>query len=73
MLIDKIVKSLYSDNETNKQWQNLTLIDFKDSDFQHIFPLNKGMNKINVKFDAPIALQIDGETVLGVTEYTAWK
>lgn len=29
--------------------------------------------KINVKFDAPIALQIDGETVLGVTEYTAWK
>ncbi len=29
--------------------------------------------KINVKFDTPMALQIDGETVLGVTEYTAWK
>lgn len=29
--------------------------------------------KINVKFDMPMALQIDGETVLGVTEYTAWK
>lgn len=29
--------------------------------------------KINVKFDLPTALQIDGETVVGVTEYTAWK
>lgn len=29
--------------------------------------------KINVKFDRPTALQIDGETVVGVTEYTAWK
>lgn len=29
--------------------------------------------KINVKFDSPMALQIDGETVLDVTEYTAWK
>lgn len=29
--------------------------------------------KISVKFDRPTALQIDGETVVGVTEYTAWK
>ena len=27
--------------------------------------------KITVKFDAPTALQIDGETITGVTEYTA--
>ena len=27
--------------------------------------------EITVKFDRPTALQIDGETVLGVTEYTA--
>ena len=26
---------------------------------------------INVKFDRPTALQIDGETILGVTEYKA--
>lgn len=30
-------------------------------------------NEITVRFDAPRALQIDGETVLGVTEYTAKK
>lgn len=29
--------------------------------------------EITVKFDSPMALQIDGETVTGVTEYTAWK
>lgn len=28
-------------------------------------------SKITVKFDRPTALQIDGETILGVTEYTA--
>ncbi len=27
--------------------------------------------EITVKFDAPTPLQIDGETILGVTEYTA--
>ena len=27
-------------------------------------------HQITVKFDKPTALQIDGETVLGVTEYT---
>ena len=27
-------------------------------------------NEITVKFDRPAPLQIDGETVLGVTEYT---
>ncbi len=27
--------------------------------------------EITVKFDQPTALQIDGETILGVTEYTA--
>ena len=26
--------------------------------------------EITVKFDAPRALQVDGETVLGVSEYT---
>jgi hypothetical protein len=26
--------------------------------------------EITVKFDHPCALQIDGETILGVTEYT---
>ena len=29
--------------------------------------------EITVKFDAPRALQIDGETIIGVTEYTARK
>ena len=29
--------------------------------------------EITVKFDRPTALQIDGETVRGVTEYTARK
>ncbi|MBR3039120.1 MAG: diacylglycerol kinase family protein [Lachnospiraceae bacterium] len=29
--------------------------------------------KVKVKFDIPTAMQIDGETVLGVTEYEAWK
>ena len=28
---------------------------------------------VKVKFDIPTAMQIDGETVLGVTEYEAWK
>ncbi len=27
-------------------------------------------NEVHVKFDRPCALQIDGETVLGVTEYS---
>ena len=30
-------------------------------------------NEITVKFDGPRAVQVDGETVLGVTEYTAKK
>ena len=29
--------------------------------------------KITVKFDKPMALQVDGETIRNVTEYTAWK
>ncbi|MBR6094328.1 MAG: diacylglycerol kinase family protein [Lachnospiraceae bacterium] len=29
--------------------------------------------KIKVKFDIPTAMQIDGETVLNVSEYEAWK
>ena len=33
----------------------------------------KAGKKITVKFDHPTALQIDGETVRNVTEYTAWK
>ena len=27
-------------------------------------------NEIKIEFDKPSALQIDGETILGVTEYT---
>ena len=27
-------------------------------------------NKITVKFDKPTAVQVDGETILGVTEYS---
>ena len=27
-------------------------------------------NRISVKFDVPTAVQIDGETILGVTEYS---
>lgn len=29
--------------------------------------------KVKVKFDIPMAMQIDGDTVLNVTEYEAWK
>ena len=29
--------------------------------------------KVKVKFDIPTAMQIDGDTVLGVSEYEAWK
>ena len=28
---------------------------------------------VHVQFDRPVALQIDGETVLGVTEYKAYS
>ena len=28
-------------------------------------------NEITVEFDRPTALQVDGETILGVTSYTA--
>ena len=31
------------------------------------------LGKQTVKFDSPRALQIDGETILGVTEYTAYS
>ncbi|MCR5060521.1 MAG: hypothetical protein K6A80_05740 [Saccharofermentans sp.] len=30
-------------------------------------------HRITVTFDRPVALQIDGETVLNVTTYTAYK
>ena len=30
-------------------------------------------DEVTVKFDSPCALQIDGETILGVTEYTAYS
>ncbi len=30
-------------------------------------------DEVTVKFDTPCALQIDGETILGVTEYTAYS
>ena len=29
--------------------------------------------KIKIKFDSPMAMQIDGDTVLNVTEYEVWK
>lgn len=37
--------------------------------YSKMFTAYKG-NEITVKFDKPTAVQIDGETVLGVTEYT---
>ena len=45
---------------------------FKGGHVKHtdVFHLFTGKD-IKVEFDRPIALQIDGETVLGVTEYTA--
>ena len=45
---------------------------FKGGHVKHtdVFHLFTGKD-IKVEFDMPIALQIDGETVLGVTEYTA--
>ena len=44
---------------------------FKGEHIKHdkIFTLMSGY-EFNVKFDRPVALQIDGETVLGVTEYS---
>ena len=44
---------------------------FKGEHIKHedIFTLIRG-HEIHVKFDRPVALQIDGETVLGVSEYT---
>ena len=30
-------------------------------------------NEITVEFDQPTPLQIDGETVLNVTRYSAWS
>ena len=30
-------------------------------------------HEVTVRFDRPCALQMDGETILGVTEYTAWS
>lgn len=38
--------------------------------YKKMISIQKG-SEITVKFDKPTALQIDGETVLGVTEYTA--
>ena len=35
-----------------------------------IIEIMKG-NEITVEFDRPTALQVDGETILGVTSYTA--
>ena len=45
---------------------------FKGEHVKHekIIKILKG-SEITVKFDQPTALQIDGETILGVTEYTA--
>lgn len=44
---------------------------FKGEHVKHkeIFTMLRG-HEITVKFDRPVALQIDGETVLGVTEYS---
>ena len=44
---------------------------FKGEHVTHkdIFSVIKG-HEIHVKFDRPVALQIDGETVLDVTEYS---
>lgn len=39
--------------------------------YTNMVTIHKGKN-IHVKFDSPTALQIDGETILGVTEYKAF-
>ena len=44
---------------------------FKGEHVKHteMFTIMSGY-EFNVKFDRPTALQIDGETILGVTEYS---
>ncbi len=39
--------------------------------YTKLFILNEGVKEVHVKFNRPVALQIDGETVLDVTEYKA--
>ena len=45
---------------------------FKGEHVKHekIIAIHEVKNDVTVRFDRPTALQIDGETVLGVTEYT---
>ena len=43
----------------------------KEGKERYILTYIEGIKDITVKFDAPKALQIDGETVTGVTEYRA--
>ena len=38
--------------------------------YEKVITISKG-KEVTVKFDRPTALQIDGETIVGVTEYTA--
>ena len=44
---------------------------FKGEHVKHekVVAIHEG-HEISVRFDRPTALQIDGETILGVTEYT---
>ena len=44
----------------------------KHVDHKKVVEVKTG-HKIKVTFDRPVALQIDGETVLNVTTYTAYK
>ncbi len=44
----------------------------KHVDHKKVVEVKTG-HRINVTFDRPVALQIDGETVLNVTTYTAYK
>ena len=48
------------------------IFDGKHASREDIVAVHKG-HDITVKFDKPTALQIDGETVLGVTEYRAFS
>ena len=44
----------------------------KHVDHKKVVEVKTG-HRITVTFDRPVALQIDGETVLNVTTYTAYK
>ena len=62
---DKVAEAV-ADAVRCRETTNQKLIDF----YSKMVEILTG-KEIKVEFDQPTALQIDGETVLGVTEYTA--